>query len=72
MKCKQPSLHVNEDELIKQLKAKLSSFTIDPDFYQPAIEALAQEEDEVIENDVAKTVARKEETFHSKSTTHEV
>jgi site-specific DNA recombinase len=58
VKCGQPSLHVNEDELVKQLKVKLSGFTIDPDFYQLAIEALAQEEDEVVEKDVAKTVAR--------------
>ena len=57
-KCSQPKLHVNEDQLIKQLKDKLSSFTIDPDFYKLAIEALAQQEDEVVEKDQAKTLAR--------------
>ena len=58
IKCSQPSFHVSEDELIRQLKVKLDSFTIDPDFYRLAIEALAQEEDEVVEKDIAKTVAR--------------
>ncbi len=48
-KCSQPKLHVNEDVLIEQIKDKLSKFTIDPDFYKLAIEALAQEEDEVVE-----------------------
>ena len=58
IKCSQPSLHVNEDELIQQLKAKLNMFTIDPDFYKLAIEALAQEEDEVVEKDFTKSLAR--------------
>jgi site-specific DNA recombinase len=49
VKCSQPKLHVNEDVLIEQIKDKLSKFTIDPDFYKLAIEALAQEEDEVVE-----------------------
>jgi site-specific DNA recombinase len=57
IKCSQPKLHVNEDALIEQIKAKLSKFTIDPDFYKLAIEALAQEEDEVVEKDQAKTLA---------------
>jgi site-specific DNA recombinase len=48
-KCTQPKLHVNEDVLIEQIKDKLNKFTIDPDFYKLAIEALAQEEDEVVE-----------------------
>lgn len=49
IKCTQPKLHVNEDVLIEQIKDKLNKFTIDPDFYKLAIEALAQEEDEVVE-----------------------
>ncbi|MFZ2545211.1 MAG: recombinase zinc beta ribbon domain-containing protein [Candidatus Saccharimonadales bacterium] len=49
IKCTQPKLHVNEDELVLQIKDKLNKFTIDPDFYKLAIEALAQEEDEVVE-----------------------
>ena len=57
IKCIQPKLHVNEDVLIEQIKDKLSKFTIDPDFYKLAIEALAQEEDEVIEKDQSKTQA---------------
>lgn len=48
IKCTQPKLHVNEDVLIEQIKEKLNKFTIDPDFYKLAIEALAQEEDEVV------------------------
>jgi site-specific DNA recombinase len=48
IKCSQPSQHVNEDILIEQIKDKLSKFTIDPDFYKLAIEALAQEEDGVV------------------------
>jgi site-specific DNA recombinase len=58
IKCSQPRLHVSEDVLLEQIKDKLSRFTIDPDFYKLAIEALAQEEDEVIEKDQAKTLAR--------------
>jgi site-specific DNA recombinase len=58
IKCSQPKLHVNEDVLLEQIKEKLSKFTIDPDFYKLAIEALAQEEDEVVEKDQAKTLAR--------------
>lgn len=57
IKCSQPKLHVNEDVLIEQIKEKLSKFTIDPDFYKLAIEALAQEEDEVVVKDQAKTLA---------------
>ena len=58
MKCHQPSLHVSEEELLQQVKDKLSKFTIDPDFYELAIEVLAQEEDEVVAKDQAKTRAR--------------
>lgn len=58
IKCSQPHLHVTEDELIRQLKDKLAKFTIDPDFYKLAIEALAQEEDEVVAKDAAKSDAR--------------
>ncbi len=42
---------------MKQIKDKLTKFTIDPDFYKLAIEALAQQEDEVLEKDNAKTLA---------------
>jgi site-specific DNA recombinase len=56
--CQQRHLHVAEDELMRQIKEKLSRFTIDPDFYKLAIEALAQEEDEVVAKDEAKTHAR--------------
>lgn len=55
--CKQRHLHVVEDELLRQLKDKLSRYTIKPEFYQLAIEALAQEEDEVVAKDEAKAVA---------------
>lgn len=57
IKCTQPKTHVTEDELLNQIKDKLSKFTIDPDFYKLAIEKLALEEDEVIEKDDAKTKA---------------
>ena len=57
IKCSQPSLHVNEDVLLKQIKDKLAGFTIDPDFYKLAIETLAQQEDEVVEKDQTKTQA---------------
>lgn len=42
---------------MKQIKDKLTKFTIDPDFYKLAIEALAQEEDEVVEKNNAKSLA---------------
>lgn len=57
IKCTQPQRHVTEDELLKQIKEKLAKFTIDPDFYKLAVEALAQQEDEVVEKDNAKTLA---------------
>lgn len=57
-KCSQPKRHVNEDELMQQIKDKLSKFTISPEFYKLAIEALAQEEDEVVAKDQAVTLAR--------------
>ena len=57
-KCSQPHMCAPEDELIRQIKQKLSRFTIDPDFYRLAIEALAQEEDEVVAKDQSKTSAR--------------
>ena len=57
-KCNQPHLHVAEDELIRQIKEKLSKYTIDPAFYQLAIKALAEEEDEVVTKDQSKTSAR--------------
>lgn len=58
VKCGQPHLNSHEDELIKQIKEKLSRFTISPRFYELAIEALAEEEDVVIEKDQAQTQAR--------------
>lgn len=53
--CTQRHLHVAEDELLRQIKDKLSKFTIRPEFYKLAIEALAQEEDEFVAEDEAKT-----------------
>lgn len=38
---------------MKQIKDKLSKFTIDPDFYKLAIETLAQEEDGVVKKEQA-------------------
>ena len=58
MKCSQPKRHVREDVLFEQIKAKLNRFTIDPDFYKLAIEALAQQEDEIVEKDQAVTKAQ--------------
>jgi DNA invertase Pin-like site-specific DNA recombinase len=57
-KCNQPHLHVAEDELIRQIKEKLSKYTIDPAFYQLAIKALAEEEDDVVTKDQTKTTSR--------------
>ncbi|TAH33858.1 recombinase family protein [Candidatus Saccharibacteria bacterium] len=51
IKCTQTKLHVSEDVLLEQIKEKLCKFTIDPDFYKLAIEALAQEEDIVVAKD---------------------
>jgi site-specific DNA recombinase len=58
IKCSQPTKHVSETVLLEQIKDKLSKFTIDPDFYKLAIEALAQQEDEVIAKDQDKTQQR--------------
>ena len=56
--CSQRHLHVAEDELMRQIKEKLSRFTIKPEFYKLAIEALAEREDEVVAKDQTKTLAR--------------
>ncbi len=56
--CGQRHQHVSEDELLRQLKDKITKFTIDPEFYKLAIEALAQEEDEVIVKDQVQTASR--------------
>lgn len=56
--CNQPRLHVTEDKLMRQVKEKLSKYTIDPAFYELAIKALAEEEDEVVVKDQAKTSSR--------------
>jgi site-specific DNA recombinase len=58
VKCSQKHLHVTEDELMRQIKEKLSKFTIRPEFYKLAIEALAEQEDEVVAKDQTKTLAR--------------
>lgn len=58
VKCSQKHLHVAEDELMRQIKEKLSKFTIKPEFYKLAIEALAEQEDEVVAKDQTKTLAR--------------
>lgn len=58
LKCSQKHLHVAEDELMRQIKEKLSKFTIKPEFYKLAIEALAEQEDEVVAKDQTKTLAR--------------
>ncbi len=57
IKCTQPRSHVSEEVLVKQIKEKLAKFTFSPDFYKLAIEALAQEEDDVVAKDQAKTLA---------------
>jgi site-specific DNA recombinase len=46
--CSQKSIYTREDNFVEQVKDRLSRFTIDPDFYQLAIEALAEENDDVI------------------------
>lgn len=55
--CSQRHLHVAEDELMRQIKEKLSRFTIKPAFYKLAIEALAQREDDAVAKAQARTDA---------------
>ena len=57
-KCSQPTMHITEDELEKQIKDKLNSFTIDPDFYKLAISVLADEEDAVVAENASITKSR--------------
>lgn len=66
VRCGQPKLHVNEDQLVSQINATLSKFTISPDFYELAIEKLAIEENDFVEKNLKhiniskKSIARKE------------
>ncbi len=46
--CSQKSIYTRESDFIEQIKERLSRFTIDPEFYELAIEALAEENDETI------------------------
>lgn len=68
--CTQKAIYTRESDFIEQIKDRLSRFTIDPDFYQLAIEALAQENDETIAQQEAissnqdKSIARKKDEIH--------
>lgn len=44
-RCKNRSIYIREEELIKQIKDELSKYTIDEDFFRLAVEALAEEDD---------------------------
>lgn len=54
-KCPQRKIYVREDELMKQVQEELAKYTIDEEFYNLAIEALAEEEDIEISQRDAKT-----------------
>lgn len=43
--CKRKSIYVREEKFIQQVKNELSKFTIDQEFFELAIECLAQEDD---------------------------
>ena len=68
--CTQKTMYTRESNFIEQIKDRLSRFTIDPDFYQLAIEALAEENDETIAQQEAissnqdKSIARKKDEIH--------
>ena len=44
-KCTQKKINLPEKELVEQAKAELSKYTINPDFFELAKKALAEEED---------------------------
>ena len=62
--CPQSHNYVPEKELIEQVRAELSKYTIDEDFFKLAIEALAEEEDRRISNqeDKIRKLRRQEDT----------
>ena len=43
-KCDQKSINVPEQEILRQIRKELAKYTIAPEFYKLAIEALAEEE----------------------------
>ena len=45
MDCPQSHTYISEKELVEQVKAELAKYTIDQDFFELAIQALAEEED---------------------------
>ncbi len=65
-KCAQRSYCVTEQELVNQIKLKLEKFTIDPDFYRLAIEALAEEEDFIVAKEKSKLL-EVERAIHKKT-----
>ena len=68
--CTQKSIYTRENVFIEQVKNRLSRFTIDPGFYQLAIEALAEENDDEIAKQQAvidnqqKSIKDKENEIH--------
>ena len=68
--CTQKSIYTRESAFIEQVKNRLSRFTIDPGFYQIAIEALAEENDDEIAKQQAvvdnqqKSIKDKENEIH--------
>ncbi len=68
--CTQKAIYTRESSFIEQIKDRLSRFTIDPDFYQLAIEALAEENDDTIaqqqaiSNNQDKSIAKKKDEIH--------
>lgn len=66
--CSQPHLSTSEDVLITQLKDKLSKFTICPQFYNLAIEALAEEEDIRVDTERSQTTSQDKAIERKKAT----
>lgn len=61
-KCDQKSVNTPEKEILDQVRNELTKYTIDPNFYKLAIEALAEEEQQrVSERDMRLKELRKEQ-----------
>ena len=70
-RCKNRSIYIREDKLLKQIKNELCKYTIDEDFYKLAIEVLAEEDEAKVNQQnekiaaITKQIATKNEELNN-------
>ena len=67
MACSQRKIYINEQELAKQVKDELAKYAIDQEFFNLAIEALAEEEERWIGEQEEETARLQRQQFQKKN-----